>query len=82
MAVSTNHLADIQYIYSFYWFFRIFNTIGITIYLFLFAMLIKLESELANAQQSVQKLSEEVAREKETAYNSTSRVSYFMVMKW
>ncbi|VDP60281.1 unnamed protein product [Schistosoma curassoni] len=47
---------------------------GITIYLFLFAILIKLESELANAQQSVQKLSEEVAREKETAYNSTSRV--------
>ncbi|CAH8499612.1 unnamed protein product [Schistosoma rodhaini] len=35
----------------------------------------QLESELANAQQSVQKLSEEVAREKETAYNSTSRNS-------
>ncbi|CAH8499628.1 unnamed protein product [Schistosoma rodhaini] len=41
----------------------------------------QLESELANAQQSVQKLSEEVAREKETAYNSTSRVSYFIFMK-
>nr|CAX69388.1 Myosin-7 [Schistosoma japonicum] len=34
----------------------------------------QLKSQLASAQQSVEKLSEEVARERETACNSTSRV--------